>query len=325
MAVKSHYSQAERVAGIMIFLLPRIYGATIDELEEEFKVDRRTLYRDLNVLETKLPMTREKRDNKTVYKLYMDGRPISFTPQELMALCFARKQIEYLKGTPFENAFESLIKKLDAALPNRLTAHMDDYADFFQIKQDAPKDYRQYGKTIETIIQSYKSQKALEMKYQAAGRSEPKDYVIHPYALFNFKRGFYIHAFSQSVGELRTFAVERIKSCRVTETPYEVPEDYSLNKYMDSAFGIILGDPFKVRIFFHKSAALQIKERIWHPSQTIKENKKGLVLSMNVSGGDELMAWILSWGSLARVLEPDWLRIQIEKDLSKAIKSYKGK
>lgn len=325
MATKSPYSQAQRVAGILNFLNSRRYGASLEELEEEFKVDRRTLYRDLNVLESIFPMIREKSGDKTVYKLNIEGRPMSFSPQELMALSFARKQIEYLKGTPFEDAFDSLLKKLDSALPARLSAHMDDYADFFQIKQDAPKDYSSFGKFVENIIQSYKSQKALEMKYQGAGRSEVKDYVIHPYALFNFKRGLYIHAFSQTSDGLRTFAVERIKSCRVTNISYEVPQDYSLNTYMGSAFGIIPGDPFKVRIFFHASVALQIKERIWHPSQKIEERKNGLVLSMDVSGEEELVSWILSWGSFARVLEPEWLRKEIEKDLSKTLKTYKRK
>jgi len=50
MTAKKQYSQAARVQGILRNLGAR-HGITIGELAEEFGVTKRTLYRDLKVLE----------------------------------------------------------------------------------------------------------------------------------------------------------------------------------------------------------------------------------------------------------------------------------
>ncbi len=48
-----------------------------------------------------------------------------------------------------------------------------------------------------------------------------------------------------------------------------------------------------------------LKERKWHPTQRIEENSDGsAVLSLKVNHLLELKRWILSWGSMAKVLEP---------------------
>ena len=60
-----------------------------------------------------------------------------------------------------------------------------------------------------------------------------------------------------------------------------------------------------VKIHFNKAVAGYLKERKWHPSQQIEENPDGsAVLSLTVNHLLELKRWVLSWGSMAKVLEP---------------------
>jgi proteasome accessory factor B len=69
MATKKSYSQAARVQGILRTLGVR-HGITIGELAEEFGVTKRTLYRDLKVLEEAgYPLISEMVDGTTFLKL----------------------------------------------------------------------------------------------------------------------------------------------------------------------------------------------------------------------------------------------------------------
>ena len=74
---------------------------------------------------------------------------------------------------------------------------------------------------------------------------------------------------------------------------------------------------------FDKEVAGYIKERIWHPSQKIKQNKDGTITATyNVAGTKEIKYWVLSYGQHAEVVEPKSLRDEIKKDLSLALKRY---
>src|SRR5574342_373234 len=99
------YSQAGRVHDI-IRLIEARYGVTVEELAEETGVDRRTVYRDLNVInEAGYPLVSERLNGRKVYRFltrFKDVPPISFTLQELMTLSFLRSQLDFLRGTPFQ-------------------------------------------------------------------------------------------------------------------------------------------------------------------------------------------------------------------------------
>jgi len=65
-----------------------------------------------------------------------------------------------------------------------------------------------------------------------------------------------------------------------------------------------------------RPTAPYIKERVWHPSQNIKNNKDGSIdLSMKIKHLFEIKRWIQSWGASPRVLEPIELIKAVKNDL----------
>lgn len=55
----------------------------------------------------------------------------------------------------------------------------------------------------------------------------------------------------------------------------------------------------------------------WHPTQKVKDIKDGsLELTVQVSGEDEIMRWVLSWGKDAQVLQPKALKDRIKKEIA---------
>ena len=61
----------------------------------------------------------------------------------------------------------------------------------------------------------------------------------------------------------------------------------------------------RVKVRFHKSLTHYLLERRWHPRQKNKKLKDGaLELTFEVAGSQEIMTWIMGFGSLAKVLGP---------------------
>jgi predicted DNA-binding transcriptional regulator YafY len=92
---------------------------------------------------------------------------------------------------------------------------------------------------------------------------------------------------------------------------------------MRPSFGVYQGESVKVRIWFSPDAAGYIKEKIWHDNQEIVSQKDGsTIFEAEVAGTEEIKFWVMSWGSKAEVLEPQYLREEIRAEAEAAAEKY---
>ena len=93
---------------------------------------------------------------------------------------------------------------------------------------------------------------------------------------------------------------------------------------MKSSFGVFHGDTQKVKIHFDPDTAGYIKEKIWHETQKIHDQKDGsIIFEVDVAGTDEIKFWIMQWGSSAMVIEPELLRQKVLSEAETMVKGYK--
>ena len=117
-------------------------------------------------------------------------------------------------------------------------------------------------------------------------------------------------------GQLRTFALPRMRDVKVTRTKFVRPADFSIQRHLAESFGVFRGagdgKVQRVRIRFDAWAARLIGERVWHESQEIRRLREGEIeLRLELGGLEEVERWILSWGEHAEVIAPKALRERI--------------
>ena len=77
------------------------------------------------------------------------------------------------------------------------------------------------------------------------------------------------------------------------------------------------------RAFPSTRSAGYIKEKIWHHTQRIEPDKDGSILfSAEVAGTDEVKHWVLGWGKHAEILEPEFLRDEVTRELKASLERY---
>src|SRR5437879_8813099 len=162
------------------------------------------------------------------------------------------------------------------------------------------------------------------MLYFSVHSQQKKNNSSHPYLLMYLRGGLYLFALVQEYNQIRTFAIERIESLQKTREPFEKPADFSVESYLESAFGVMKEDPFDVEITFNPDIAEYVRSRVWHPSQQVREIGGGRIsMKMHVGGEIELISWILSFGPSAMVVSPDRLRRRVEAELARALENYR--
>lgn len=122
---------------------------------------------------------------------------------------------------------------------------------------------------------------------------------------------------------MRVFALDRVKMLHQTRESFDIPEGFNLEEFTGPSFGVFQGPLTQVKIRFSPDVAGYVKEKIWHESQEIHEQKDGSVIfEAEIAGTDEIRFWVMGWGSHAEVIEPEVLREQIRAEAETLVGRY---
>jgi len=278
-------------------------GRTLQQLRAELGVTKRTIQRDIQVLEQAgFPVSSEQRNRLIYWKLAYDPvaeAALDLTHEERMALYFSRGLLKPLAGTPFFDAIESapghsLLKSMDSQVG---------------IAAFGLKDFSRSRDVIAALTRAIQHHFTVTLTHATPQHRNAVEYRLDPYRLQYHQGGLYLIALDHAKEDVRTFAVERIRSAAVTRSRFTPPPAATLDELQSTAFQLIHGEPQLIRIRFSPEQAPYVAERIWHESQKLEEQPDGsVILSLTVASLWEVKRWLLGWGADAEVLEPCDLR-----------------
>jgi predicted DNA-binding transcriptional regulator YafY len=185
-------------------------------------------------------------------------------------------------------------------------------------RRDSPRLQRIAARLLEATL--HYRQATITYHSQSSDRVKP--YLVHPYRLAHAQGGLYLLAYVPEYGEVRTFAVERIRELSLTEDRFTPIDDLPDTAFPHS-LGVHSGPPERVEIEFQPAVADYVRTREWHQSQTTTETSSGeLVMTLNVCIDRALQSWILSFGPFARVISPERLAREIAEQFEEARARY---
>jgi len=300
---------------------------TIDDMAQRTGVTTRTIRRDLEALQSAgFPLFDESYEGKRYWTLehraFKRLDDTGFTLAELSALYFSRTLVECLAATPFQKDVRGAFDKLASALTPGMRQFLDRLPLVIQAKADPgahPAAAR--GKEMSQLLDATLHHRRTAMRYHSFSSDREKDYLIEPYRVVFAQGALYVVAYVPEYKQMRTFAVDRIRSLSVTEDRFE-PVELQEDAFAHS-LGVHEGPPEQIEILFEPRIARYVKERMWHASQDVQEEPDGSVrLTLKVSNDWALRSWILGFGPLARVLSPPSLATQILAEADETRRRY---
>ena len=290
----------------------------------------RTLRRDLDVLGLAgFPIYSERENGKTVWKLDDAYRraPLPLTATELYALQCGMQMMAPLEGTFITEAIQSLTQKIKANLPSKSKDYLALLQQTIQIGMPPYKVYKAHRSRIDPIQRAIETGKTIEIRYAPLRTGRAATRAVNPYRLWYYDGTLYLIGYCHERKEVRTFAIDRIASLRVTDRPFQIPFYFPTEDYFKDAFGVYRGEAEDVSLLFEKKAALWVRERKWHQSQAVTPLRRGKIqLDLRVAITPELMQWVMGFGAQVEVIAPVRLRRMLENEAWKVAGRYqKGK
>jgi predicted DNA-binding transcriptional regulator YafY len=302
------------------------YGVGLEDLARDLDCVRRTVYRDLDALMLAgFPVVSEKRDGRVYYRFLETFRlgDVPFTPDEILALAFGEDLLRVLEGTVFHDSIRSALRKIRAGLGPELADYLSRLGEAFRVLPGPHKDYARFRDAIQGLNDAVLKRQSVRIRYLTGRTGAVSTRELDPYKVWYRSGGLYVVGLDHKSGEIRTFAVQRIRRLEPTGRRFQPPADFDFDAYTAASFGVVAEPAVQVRILFDRRWATHVAEHVWHPSQSLKRRRGGaLELRMEVGGTDELRQWILSFGGGAQVLEPASLRREVRSELEAALGRY---
>ena len=306
---------------------------TADQLAAELEVSVRTVYRDIEALNTAgIPVYGEAGKNGG-YRL-VDGYRTRLT-----GLAAAEAEALFLIGIPsaaadlgLGTAMAAAQLKLLAALPEQLRSAAERLAERFHL--DAPSWYSEGEDTphLGTIAGALWGQKRIVIHYQRW--EHPRDIVatVDPFGLVLKAGRWYLVA--ATARQVRTYRVARIRTVDKTDETFPSPvgfdlaaywrahlESFDARRYTDTA--IVRLSPQALEQLTH--LVEPAVARAAHDSARPADRDGWSEVEIPIESVEQATALILQFGANAEVLAPDSLRQRITVVLDDLAQLYRGR
>jgi len=291
------------------------------DFARELEVSRRTLMRDLDFLRDELHAPIAYDESRKGFRLAdptFKLAPVELTQREVFSFSIARKLLERFEGTPLEMDMRSVLSKIAESLRGTVSVDVESLTDQFSVLSEdhvrvEPDVWQRAGRAIN-------QRECLRLCYQRFD-GITRDYAVEPYHLVAYHGNWYLLALNAAAGRLETFALSRCRSLVGTGQHFPRATGFDPKAFFKDAFGISHADePWKVRLLFAPEVATYIRERMWHPSQQMRQRRDGaLELRLETSSRKELTRWILSWVPYVKVVAPRQLRQRVRERLQQGL------
>lgn len=303
-------------------------GIGIAKLAALRDVHPRTIRRDIEALSRAgFPLFDAKVNGTSMWRLnakpFRGLEQLGLSLTELAALYFGRTVLASAGVTPMAEELTRAFAKLESALPDSTKRFLDRLPHMIKAKTSGTRRLgaRRRREIVNRITEASLAHRRVEMTYHSASSRRTKSYIVDPMRLTAADGGMYLTAWVDAYEEMRTFAVERIKTLAVRDDHFELrplPAEPFAN-----SIGAFSGPPERVEIEFDAEIADYVHSREWHRSQyAIARDDGSVVLRLFVSNDRPLRTWILGFGGRARVLAPASLAREIYDEFDAARERY---
>lgn len=310
---------------------------TYARIQHSLKMSERQIRRILHRLRKGgLPIEERREGSLKLFFLPADRQRVAvpdlqFDSAELRALAVAAKASRsVLVGTPHAEplgrAFEKL---LDRARPVAYVFDPDEPMQEWHFDDNVPDTISM--ECFRRLEAAMDERRSVRIDYLTAKDQRMSvDRKIDPYFFAKRNRVWLLVAYCHQRGKPLSFAltrVNRVVPCddAVETAIFTVPADFNPDYFFRGSLGAITsGECYELRLLVEPRQALHFRERQYHPTQQIEEERPDgrLVVSYELEGFEEMRSFCQGWGVGVTVLAPASLRARLREEAETLVARY---
>jgi proteasome accessory factor B len=217
-------SRTERLIAMEQLLFHSEAGMRAVELAEACGVDRRTVYRDLTLLnDFGVPIFQKSGRFHLNRKHYLANVRLSF--DEMLALVLAASALSRRSVVPH---LTSALQKLSRSLPHSIRIHSNSLVEFALLhKMDSAQ-----VKVLDTLARGWSDLVEVKILYASRDGVKTRSRTLATYCIQSGASGnLYAIGLDSLTQKVRAFQLRRIRRARLLSTPYQIPAQFSLSRW----------------------------------------------------------------------------------------------
>jgi proteasome accessory factor B len=279
-------------------------------LAETCAVSRRTIYRDLAILEA-AGIDVVYQPGRQGYQLACDGwlQPTQLDDHEALALLIVSR-LE-CTGVPFGlmRHVRSGIAKVLQTLPEDLRVPIAASSELIPDEPATITPDPDRHSIHERILCALSQRRRLSIWYRDDVLSPPRGTRLSLYRLARIGGQWSLVGHSGADRQVRVFPVPSIERIELTDEFYAIPPRFRLEKYLEKPNGAAKLPRHVVHLRFTRSAAGAVRDVPCRPAQRLCAGPNGSIdLFLSDADLDDIVLWVISFGDQVEVIEPEQLR-----------------
>jgi predicted DNA-binding transcriptional regulator YafY len=321
--------KSEHLLHLAMLMQASAEGVSLNDIQEEFGVGRRTAERMRDTLYRLFPQVEELRcDDKTKRWRIPSGALSGLLQLTAEDLAEMKTAIDILERENLPSHAENLNRlwlklrtRIRPEAANRVETDLEALLEAEgHAMRPGPKP-KIDSRILYTLREAIKGFCKVRIVYNSRFKGDTTERVIAPYGFIYGSRHYLIAWCDHSQG-MRTFSLPNIVDITLLDESYQKNPDFDLKSHTRRSFGVFQEEPYKVVWRFSPMVSSAVHEYQFHPSQTIEDQDDGSVIVTFTAGGWKEMCWyLMTWEGEVEVLEPAYLRDAYKEIVQKL---YKG-
>lgn len=302
-------------------------GISLEEIAQDFAVDRRTAERMRDAVRDLFPQVEEIRDGRGkrfVIRSGLDAFLDVPTAEELADLALAAKSAEQEGLTSRAGNLRALASRVESRLKSdlrrRLAPDVEALAMVERIALRPGPRPANHDETLKALRQALLSMQRVSFGYEAADGEATKRRMIDPCGLL-FGSVYYLVGRQTGRPDAVLWRLDRISDLRLEAAAASLPKDFDLAAYADRAFGVFQENPEDIVLRAQPEAAERAMAYRFHQHQSLEPQADGSVLiHMRVGGLLELCWHLVTWRGDITIEAPPSLKTMFRSEVERLSK-----
>ena len=319
---QARYPKLGKILNLIIKMQSRYSGITLNDIQEELEVSRRSAERLRDVLIWEIPQIEELpttgREKHWGFSRSSHLREIiSFSKDEIAELEGIKNNLQ-LDST--KDVLNGIVDKLKV-LSRKNAAEIEDAIEILLKTEGSAvtqkPSYKIDIQILDTIRQAIKENLRIKCKYDG------RDKILSPFGIV-YGANIYLIGVEGDKPDPYVYRLHKVTDIELTEEKFD-KGDFDIKEYANRSFGVYQNEIIKVELRFSKEVAEDVLNYNFHPTQKVKQNDDGTVtVKFKASGELEILWHIFRWGDKVQIISPKSLKKEYVEMLENVLEVQKG-
>lgn len=290
----------------------------LEQLSPDYRVDIRTVQRDMERLSGKFPLT-SVASGRTNYWSWVDKNALTLipgmSPQTALAFNLAEDHLHtLLPGSTFNLLSAYFQRAREVLKGSRFSTWSQNIRAITRGPYLIPPKIN--PAIQDTVYEGLLNEKQLDVKYRTRGASQEKNYVLNPLGLVSRGGAIYLVATAWHYEDPRHFMLSRVRKATLLNERSRRPANFNLDTYISEQgeFAYPYSDKqLALELSFDADAGFIFSEFKLSADQIVTQRDDDEIrVTATVRDDAEIRWWLLGFGDQVEIIKPARLRKEFQ-------------